>query len=84
MRHHLRRWGAVYFLAAVALVLNGVHGWLEHEVAEYPTQDAVPWKLEWARATFENLESEMWQIVVACLVVDAAIQTRRWFQAKND
>jgi len=80
----MRRWGVVYFLAALALVLNLIHMYFEYAVSTYGSEEDVPWQVEWMRGTWENLQSEVWQIFLACIVVDAAIRTRQWFQAKEE
>lgn len=83
MRHHLRRWGVVYFLSVLALVLNAVHMRMEYVASTYSSHE-VPWNVEWLRSTMENLQSEVWQIWLACLAVDAMRRTKFWFRAKEE
>jgi len=81
---HFQRWGVVWFLAALGLSFNVAHFYFEWAVTTYDTEDEVPFQVEWARSTFENLQSEVWQIALACLVVDAVRRTRFWFRAKEE
>jgi hypothetical protein len=84
MSNHLRRWGVVYFLTFFWLSFMAVHAWLEWKADSFPTMEEVPWEIEWLRGTFENIQSEVFQIVVACLFVDAKFRRDSWFRAKEE
>lgn len=63
----MRRYSAAIVLASLWILLLLAHGVFEHAVASYPQHD-VPWGLEWARAAFENLQSEAWQVLIAAWI----------------
>lgn len=81
---HLHRWGVLYFLIVFAISWNLLHLYLSWKCRTYSTQDDVPWGLEWAKDTAENLQSEVWQIAIAVFFVDALSRTKFWFRAKEE
>ena len=83
MKKHLRRWGVVYFLAGLALVFNVLH-WQSVVALSVYAPGQEPPRLQWWNQTVENLQSEVWQIWLACLAIDAGRRTKQWFQAKED
>jgi hypothetical protein len=57
----LRRYSLVWFTLVLWLVLWALYAFLEWKVGQYPSQDDVPWGLEWLRGTVENDQSEVFQ-----------------------
>ncbi len=85
----MRRWGAAWIFLGIWLSFLAIHGLLELAAEMQQAQDhGRPFELgsfalEWARSTFENLQSEAWQILAAVLLVDNVVARRRWFQASE-
>ncbi len=61
------RYSAFIVLVTLALLFNVMHAHGEWLVEQYP-QHQVPWLAEWYRGTFENLQSEVWQVWLAAAV----------------
>lgn len=62
-RRHLRRWGAVYILAALF-----VGSWAGQAIAMQPAIAEQGWSEFWA-ATFENWQSEYLQLVLQAVLL---------------
>jgi hypothetical protein len=65
MSQHLRRWGALYILAALFL-----GSWIGQLVAQLGTIAEQGWSEFWA-ATFENWQSEFLQLGLQALLISA-------------
>ena len=61
----IRRYPAALILTAMALFFNALHYYMEVEVQAQPGSPAY-----WWTTTSENLQSELWQIVVAAFVFE--------------
>lgn len=60
--------GAAIVIVSVWLVLLAAHGVLEYSLDTHVTHGHEHWGLAWATHTFENLQSEAWQVGFAAWV----------------
>ncbi len=85
-----RRYGAIYIFLALWLVFLAIHGGLEYFTAVKDAEEhstpflASDWFWEWMRATFENLQSEAWQVMASALIIERVAAKRRWFMASEE
>lgn len=80
MRRLWKRFGAIYMFGFLWITFALIHGLFEYLTAE-PSDD---WRQEWARSTFENLQSEMFQVAAAAIVIEVLRNRKRWFTAADE
>jgi len=90
MREQWRRFGAIYIFGALWLVLWAVHGVFEAASVLHDAQahgqpfEWGDWFTEWMRASFENLQSEAWQVMMSALIIERLVSKRKRFAASEE
>src|SRR5215204_6127558 len=76
MKKH-QAWIWMAAIAIACMVVHFVYGWhafVEEANAHNQTAEMASYRIEWMRDTFENLQSEFWQLAVQFLVLAGVLK----------